>query len=120
MDAPLYYFNANVATRQIREWVAATQPPLQALLLDMSATADLDITSAETISDLLEEMHAHGIEVSFAHVRGSVREKLDRLKLHSLFGGEHIYPSIDLAVQGYFRRQAAPVMVNETASITSP
>jgi high affinity sulfate transporter 1 len=110
MDAPLYYFNANVATRQIREWVAATQPKPRALLLDMGATADLDITSADTLNDLLVDMKAEGIDVLFSHVRGSVRDKLAKLKMREAMDEQHLFQNVDLAVQHYLRSRGAQVV----------
>jgi MFS superfamily sulfate permease-like transporter len=115
MDAPLYYFNANVATRQIREWVAATQPKPRALLLDMGATADLDITSADTLNDLLVDMKAEGIDVLFSHVRGSVRDKLAKLKMREAMDEQHLFQNVDLAVQHYLRSRDAQVAVDAPA-----
>lgn len=105
MDAPLYYFNANVATRQIREWVTAAQPSPRALLLDVGATADLDITSAQTLYDLVADMKAAGTDVLFAHVRGSVRDRLSRLNMYQAMDEQHLFSNIDLAVQHHLRNK---------------
>lgn len=112
MDAPLYYFNANVAMRQIREWVLAAQPKPRALLLDMSATSDLDITSAETLNDLLADMKTESVEVIFSNVRGSVRDKLTRLKLHEAMDEQHLFQSVDLAVQHHLNGKSSQVVVD--------
>ena len=51
LDAPLYFFNANVARTQILAQTAVDLPPL-AILLDLGATADLDIGTSDMLRDL--------------------------------------------------------------------
>lgn len=106
MDAPLYYFNANVATNQIRDWVARAEPKPHAVLLDLAATADLDITSMETMKDLQTELREQGIELLFAHVRGSVRDSLRKMGAQGTLADHLIYPNLDLAVQDFRKRNA--------------
>ena len=51
LDAPLYFFNANVARTQILAQTAVDPPP-QAILLDLGASADLDIGTSDMLRDL--------------------------------------------------------------------
>jgi SulP family sulfate permease len=48
LDAPLYFFNANVARTQILTCTQSDPPP-QAILLDLGASADLDIGHAADV-----------------------------------------------------------------------
>jgi high affinity sulfate transporter 1 len=120
MDAPLYYFNANVATNQIRDWVARAEPKPRAVLFDMSATSDIDITSAETVKDLMSELEAQGIELKYAHVRGSVRDKLRTMEVAAHFSAQRIYPNIDLAVQDFRKHMAEQEAGQEAAPAAAP
>ena len=45
LDAPLYFFNANVAKTQILDIVLAEEPAPAGILVDLAATADLDVTT---------------------------------------------------------------------------
>jgi high affinity sulfate transporter 1 len=101
LDAPLYYFNANTATQQIRELAAKSTDPLRALLLDLAATADLDITSADALQELMKDMRDQDIRVMFVHLRGSVRDRLRAMGKLDDFGEANLYPSVDAAVRNF-------------------
>jgi MFS superfamily sulfate permease-like transporter len=101
LDAPLYYFNANVATNQIRDLVTKSKAPPRALLLDLGATADLDITSADALQDLMQDMRDQNIRVMFVHLRGHVRDRLRLMGKMNDFGEANLYPGIDAAVRDF-------------------
>jgi hypothetical protein len=64
LDAPLYFFNANVARTQILEQ-AASDPPPQAILLDLGASADLDIGTADMLRVLCSDLRGNQIDLLF-------------------------------------------------------
>ena len=101
LDAPLYFFNANVAKAQILDLVAARQPPPRGVLIDMAATADLDVTTTDMLFDLLGDLHARSIEVLLAQVKGSVRDRLRRTGLMEVIGEHRIYLSLSSAVDDF-------------------
>ena len=103
LDAPLYYFNASVADKQIRGQVSKTMPPPQAILIDLSATADLDIVSADMLHDLVVDLREQNIQVLFSQVRGSVRDRMRRTGLMEDVGEERVFMSIDAAVQNFLQ-----------------
>lgn len=104
LDAPLYYFNANVAKSQILELVEARRPGPKGVLIDMAATADLDVTTTDMLLELVAEMHAASIEVLLAQVKGTVRDRMRRTGLMDLLGEERVYLSIGSAVTDFQRR----------------
>jgi SulP family sulfate permease len=106
LDAPLYFFNANVARTQI---LARTQsdPPPQAILLDLGASADLDIGTSDMLQALTSDLRDDKIELLFAQVRGSVRDRMRLTGLLEHIGEEHIYRTVDAAVQAFEARPAA-------------
>ena len=104
LDAPLYFFNANVARAQIEQLVAERTPAAHGVLLDLAATADLDVTTADMLDELVRELHARGIEVLLAQVKGTVRDRMRRTGLADLVGEDRIYFSIGSAVTDFGRR----------------
>ena len=104
LDAPLYFFNANVAKAQILELVAARQPEPRGVLIDLAATSDLDVTTADMLFGLLEDLHARSIEVLLAQVKGRVRDRLRRTGLMTELGEDRVYLSIGSAVIDFQRR----------------
>ena len=108
MDAPLYFFNSNVAHTQISDRIAATDPPPKAILLDIGATNDLDVASLDTVREMVENLRRQGLEVGLVHVRGGVRDRLRKTPAMDTIGADHIFMSIESGVQAYLRHFAAP------------
>ena len=93
LDAPLYFFNANVARSQILSLVDGRQPRPQAVLIDLAATADLDVTTSDMLFALVANLRARSIEVLLAQVKGPVRERLRKDGAHGR-DGQGPHPSI--------------------------
>jgi len=109
LDAPLYFFNANVARTQILAQTTVDPPP-QAILLDLGASADLDIGTSDMLRDLASDLRQAGIDLLLAQVRGSVRRRMSKTGLFDHIGKDHIFLSVDAAVQSFLSRPAdAPV-----------
>jgi high affinity sulfate transporter 1 len=106
LDAPLYFFNANVARTQILDQAMADPPP-QAILLDLAASADLDIGTADMLRDLYSDLRTKQIDLLFAQIRGSVRDRMRRTGLLEHVGEDHLYPSIAAAVAAFQARPTA-------------
>ena len=106
LDAPLYFFNANVARTQILAQTKETPPP-QAILLDLGASADLDIGTSDMLRDLTSDLRQANIELLFAQVRGSVRQRMRKTGLFDHIGEDHIFLSVDAAVQSFLTRPPA-------------
>jgi high affinity sulfate transporter 1 len=112
LDAPLYFFNANVARTQI---LARTQadPPPQAILLDLGASADLDIGTSDMLQSLISDLRNDRIDLLFAQVRGSVRDRMRLTGLLEHIGAENIYMTVDAAVRAFEARPVQEVKQNE-------
>ena len=101
LDAPLYYFNANVARSQILELVDARRPAPRAVLIDLAATADLDVTTSDMLLDLVANLGARSIPVLLAQVKSPVRERLRKTGLMDEIGEAHIHASVGSAVLAF-------------------
>ena len=101
LDAPLYFFNANVAKKQILDLVAAQQAEPRGVLIDLAATADLDVTTADMLMDLVADLHARSIEVLLAQVKGRVRDRLLKTGVMTELGEDRVYLSIGSAVTDF-------------------
>jgi SulP family sulfate permease len=105
LDAPLYFFNANVARTQILAQTSSDAPP-QAILLDLAASADLDIGTTDMLRDLCSDLRAKQIDLLCAQIRGSVRDRMKKTGLLEHLGEDQLYTSIAAAVTGF---QARPL-----------
>ena len=98
IDAPLYFFNANVAHQQILRLVDAPDPRPKAVVVDLAATGDLDVTTAEMILALVRDMKQRSVAYGFAQVRGPVRDRMRRTGIMEEVGEERIYLTVAAAV----------------------
>jgi SulP family sulfate permease len=119
LDAPLYFFNANVARTQILAQTTVETPP-QAVLLDLGASADLDIGTSDMLRDLTSDLRQVHIDMLLAQVRGSVRERMRATGLFDHVGAEHIYASVDAAVQAFVTQAASEPSPTEASPAESP
>ena len=109
LDAPLYFFNANVARSQILAQMD-TDPRPKVVLLDLAASADLDIGTSDMLQSLCGDMRQSGADLMFAQVRSSVRDRMKLTGLLEFIGEDHIYTSIDSAVRTFeARNEEMPV-----------
>jgi SulP family sulfate permease len=104
LDAPLYFFNANVAKAEILEIVAGQEVEPLGVLIDLAATADLDVTTTDMLFELVGDLRSRSIEVLVAQVKGTVRDRLRRTDLMAELGEDRVYLSIGSAVSDFQRR----------------
>ena len=120
IDAPLYFFNANVARTQIRDLLRARRPAPHGLLIDLAATADLDVTTTDMLFELVGDLQAQSIEVMLAQVKSSVRDRLRRTGLMTQIGEDRLYLSIGSAVTDFKRRWPPEAIAAADEAATRP
>ena len=103
LDAPLFFFNANVARKGIMDLVTAGKD-LHAVILDIGATADLDLATVEMLRELVDTLRERKVEPIFAYARGPVRDRMGITGLRDHVGDGNIFPSTESAVREYLRR----------------
>jgi SulP family sulfate permease len=97
-DAPLFFANADVLREQVVRLVDASDAPVRTVVLDAEGMVDMDVTGAEALTALLDDLDQRGTRLVLARVRTSVRTTLRRLGVEERIGAEHIYLSIRGAV----------------------
>jgi SulP family sulfate permease len=98
-DVPLTFVNSNVAKDQIVEMVRAADPPPEAVVLDLSATADLDIATIDMFGELIAFLRDRRIALRLAQVRGTVRDRMRRSGLMDSIGEAQVYLALVAAVE---------------------
>jgi anti-anti-sigma factor len=93
IDAPIFWVTAAPIHDAILTKVeSATE--LQALVLDMEATNQLDTTSVDALADLLAALRNRGIDLYLVRVMWPVRQVLRRSGLMASLGEDHLWHSI--------------------------
>jgi high affinity sulfate transporter 1 len=107
-NVPLTFVNADVAKDQIMTLVRARPSAPAALVVDIGATADLDVATTDMLKALHTYLGEAGIELRLAQVRGSVRDRMRRTGLMDVIGEDHCYLSNEAAVAAPLPLPPAP------------
>lgn len=110
-EAPLFFANAGQFRDQVRDLIAEGQD-VRWVVLQCEAVTDIDVTAAEVLKELDEELNAKGVHLAFVELRDRLRELVQRYGLHSTLDLEHFYPSIPAALDD-IARQPGPTSTEE-------
>ena len=111
VDAPLYFFNAASVESHLLVMVASATPSPAAVLLDLGASSDLDVTTTDILGGLVDELRGRGIELHVAQVKGAVRDRMRRTGLLGRIGPDRVHISTDEAVMSWRARPPLPAAV---------
>ena len=94
-NVPLTFVNADVAKDQIVA-LLRTQPSVpRAVVIDISATSDLDVATTDMLAALFADLQRDGIDLRLAQVRGPVRDRMQRTGLMTTLGEGRCYLSTE-------------------------
>jgi len=82
----------------VRRMSEETAEPPKVLILDMGATDQLDVTSAGLLTGFTKQLLGKGIVVCLAEVHRPVLEDARRTGLLEVVGEDHVFPTVDAAV----------------------
>ena len=102
-DAPLFYANAQPLRDAVRRLMRSSAP-VRALVLDLDATDELDVTSAEALLAIAAELRARHVGLALAHLHATVADLLRRADDGRADDGRvddgwQAFPSLDAAVR---------------------
>jgi MFS superfamily sulfate permease-like transporter len=98
-DPPPFLFHEHVLRA-----VAKAPTPTRWVVVTAEPVTDIDITAADELADLDQELHEAGIEICFAEMKGPVKDRLKRYGLFAKLGVENFFPTIGQAVDAYQAR----------------
>jgi SulP family sulfate permease len=117
-NVPLTFVNASVAKDQIMALIGVADPPPVVVVLNISATADLDVATIDMFNELIGELRRRSIELRLAQARGTVRDRMRRTGLMDAIGEERVFLSVSTAVGAApeaVARTVIPAATNEAA-----
>ncbi len=95
-EAPLFFANAGTFRQQIRHLVRDRQP--EWVVIQCEAVTDVDVTAAEMLEQLDNELNAAGIHMAFAEMRSRLQDLTLRYGLLETIDRDHFYPTIEAAL----------------------
>ena len=70
-------------------------------MIDAEGVSDIDTTAVQELEDLIQDLEAADVAVSFARVRGPVRDMFDRAGILDQVGDDALFLEVDDAVAHY-------------------
>jgi high affinity sulfate transporter 1 len=111
-DAPLFFANANIFRKKVRDALATMDPKPHWVLVAAEPVTDIDTTAGEMLADLDKELNAQDVHLVFAELQNPVKEKIVRYGLLETIDSRHFYPTLKTAVAAFHQEFPA----NETTS----
>jgi SulP family sulfate permease len=105
-DAPLCFANATDFRQHAVAAVEAETTPVEWFLLNAEAIVELDVTAADAMRALHEDLRARGIVFAMARVKQDLLAQLRRGGLLELVAPDLIFPTLPTAVEACARRGA--------------
>ena len=100
-DAPLFFANAEVFREHVLQAIADAPTPTKWVVVAAEPVTDIDITAAEALSALDDDLQKAGIELVFAEMKDPVKDQLKSYDLFTKLGADLFFPTIGRAVDGY-------------------
>ena len=104
-DAPLFFANAEVFREHVLQAIADAPTPTKWVVVAAEPVTDIDITAAEALSALDDDLAKFGIELCFAEMKDPVKDRLKRYDLFVKLGADQFFPTLGQAVDRYLEAQ---------------
>ncbi len=100
-DAQLFFANAEVFRQHVLSTVEQATPPARWVVVVADAITHIDLSATDTLLELQRELHASGVELHFAGLKGHVKDLLVRDGFIELIGADRLAPTVGAAVNRY-------------------
>jgi SulP family sulfate permease len=106
--APLLFSNCGHFVERVRELIASSPSPVRWFVIDAQAITDIDVTAAEALRALEQELHKQGIAMKFAHANRPLREILQRIGFTGELGQESFFHAVHECAEAFQARFGTP------------
>lgn len=99
----LFFANANRVRNHLRDLTQQSDRALHAVLVNLEASPEIDVTSLEMLEQLHSELEGFGVALYFARAADRVRDLFDRSGFTDRVGANRMFPGVDLAVDAFLK-----------------
>jgi len=103
-DAPIFFANVENFKRRALDAIAAESSPVEWFVLNTEAIAEIDITAADMLAELHQELQSQGITFALVRVKQDLYAQLRRSGLLNTIGSAQIYPTLSTAIAAFESR----------------
>ncbi len=102
-DAPLFFANADTFYEHVLKAVADAPTPTNWVVIAAEPVSDIDITAADVLSKLDDDLQRVDIQLCFAELKGPAKDRLKQYGLFHKLGNGLFFRTIGQAVDGYLK-----------------
>jgi len=103
----LIFSNAAAFSQQARQLLwARTDPPASLLVVDCEQMADMDVTGAEEIMSLHEELQEADVELWLARLHGAALVTAEKAGVIAAIGEDHVMPTVRSAGETFHAQRS--------------
>ncbi|CAB4047023.1 putative sulfate transporter [Paraburkholderia phenoliruptrix] len=102
-DAPLFFANTQIFRERVQQAIDAAPAPTRRIVIAAEPVTDIDITAADMLAELVEQLEAMHIDLCFAELKGPVKDSLKRYGIFEQLGERCFMPTVGAAVSDYVR-----------------
>jgi anti-anti-sigma regulatory factor len=104
VGAPLILMGDEVFREHILQAVADAPTPTKWVVVAAEPVTDIDVTAAEALSALDDDLQHAGIKLCFAEMKDPVKDRLKNYGLFSKLGSVLFFPTVGQAVSRYLEK----------------
>ena len=98
--AGVFYANATRLAEEVMGLVNVEKPP-RWFVLDADGIDDLDFTAGKTLAELVDHLAERGVVFAVAEVHARVKRQLDLFGVTAKIGEDHVYTTVQDAVEAF-------------------
>jgi high affinity sulfate transporter 1 len=102
-DAPLFFANAQIFRERVRCALIDAPTATHWIVIAAGPVTDIDITAADMLAELDEELDAMQVQLCFAELKGPVKDRLKRYGIFERIGERYFMPTVGRAVGDYLK-----------------
>ncbi|WP_175867131.1 SulP family inorganic anion transporter [Burkholderia contaminans] len=119
-DAPLFYANVEIFCEHLHAAIAKSAPPVARVVIAAEPVTDIDVSAADRLVMLGEELRERKIALDFAEMKGPVKDRLRAYGLYDAFGPARFFPTVTDAVAHHVGRQRRHARDDEPVPRAAP
>jgi SulP family sulfate permease len=100
-DAPLFFANADVFKHDIRTLVTRARHPVRQVVVNAEGITDMDVTGAEALARVIDDLRDEGVRFTMARVRTSLRQTIEELGLEEKIEADNFFLRVADAASGF-------------------
>jgi len=104
-DAPLFYANVEIFCEHLHAAIARSACPVARIVVAAEPVTDIDVSAADRLVALCEELREQRIALNFAEMKGPVKDRLRAYGLFDVFGAASFFPTVTDAVAHHVQRK---------------